>query len=98
MPLDKNNSKSFDFKTDENSYLNTIRDVLNNGEQRGTRNSETISKFGLKMEFDINKGFPLLTTKKVYWKGVVEELLWFIRADTNAENLNKKGINTIVIK
>ena len=86
------NKKSFDFKTDENSYLNTIRDVLNTGEKRGTRNSETISKFGLKMEFDINKGFPLLTTKKVYWKGVVEELLWFIRADTNAKNLNKKGV------
>ena len=78
---------------DEGPYLDVLRDVLNNGEVRDTRNARTISKFGLRMEFDISKYFPLITTKKIFWKGVVEELLWFLKADTNSLNLENKGVN-----
>jgi thymidylate synthase len=44
------------------------------------------------MRFDLSNGFPLLTTKKVFWKGVVEELLWFIRGSTNGAELSSKGV------
>ena len=53
----------------EKVYLDALRDILENGERRNTRNSITISKFSIKMDFDIRNSFPLLTTKKVYWKG-----------------------------
>jgi thymidylate synthase len=80
----------------ENVYLNALKDILVNGEKRNTRNSITISKFGIKMDFDIRHSFPLLTTKKVYWKGVVHELLWFIKGDTNSKNLEYN--NVIVVQ
>jgi thymidylate synthase len=79
--------------SNETIYLNTLKDILENGEKRNTRNSVTISKFGVKMDFDIRNSFPLLTTKKVYWKGVIYELLWFIKADTNSKNLEKNNVN-----
>lgn len=79
--------------SDEGPYLDVLRDVLNHGEVRDTRNSKTISKFGLRMEFDISNYFPLITTKKMFWKGVVEELLWFLKADTNSINLENNGVN-----
>jgi len=78
--------------SNEEQYLNLLREVLDNGETRITRNSKTISQFGLKMTFDIEKGFPLLTTKKMFWKGIVEELLWFINGKTNSKELTKKGV------
>ena len=90
----KNIKKSeYDFISQENNYLNTLKDVLENGEVRQTRNSKTISKFGVRMEFDISEYFPLLTTKKVYWKGIVEELLWFINAQTDSKLLEDKKVN-----
>ena len=78
---------------DEKDYLKLLDNVLKTGEIRDTRNAKTISKFGLKMEFDISKYFPLITTKKMFWKGIVEELLWFLKADTNSLNLENKGVN-----
>ena len=51
----------------------------------------TRSKFGCNMRFSLRDSFPLLTTKRVFWRGVVEELLWFMRGDTNAKNLTDKG-------
>jgi thymidylate synthase len=75
--------------TDENKYLDVLREILNNGTLRKTRNSNTLSLFSVKLDFDIKNSFPLLTTKKVYWKGVVEELLWFIRGDTNSKHLEE---------
>ena len=88
----KNNISSI--KTDEYNYLNVLKDVLYYGKERQTRNSKTISKFGIKMEFnDINEHFPLLTTKKMYWKGIKEELLWFINGDTNSTLLEDKHVN-----
>jgi thymidylate synthase len=77
----------------EKNYLNALKDILENGEKRITRNSTTLSKFSIKLDFDIRYSFPLLTTKKVYWKGVVYELLWFIKGDTNSKNLENNNVN-----
>ena len=79
----------------EYQYLNLLSDILTNGIVRTDRtNVGTISVFGRQLRFNnINKKFPLLTTKKVYWKGVAEELLWFLRADTNANNLKDKKVH-----
>ena len=77
----------------EQVYLNALQEVLHTGERRETRNSVTLSKFGLKLDFDIKESFPLITTKKVYWKGVVHELLWFIGAKTNSKLLEKEKVN-----
>ena len=79
-------------KTNEHTYLKQLRYVLDNGETRQTRNSETISTFGIRMEFDLTLGFPLLTTKKMFWKGIKEELMWFLQANTNAKDLSDKGV------
>ena len=87
--------------TDENQYLNLLQSVLNeqsfdenNNKLRNNRtNIKTISVFGPQIEFDLRKGFPLLTTKRVFFKGVVEELLWFLRGQTNNKILNEKGIH-----
>ena len=51
----------------------------------------TRSVFGQMMRFNLRKSFPLLTTKRVFWRGVVEELLWFVKGDTNANHLTEKG-------
>jgi len=60
-------------------YLDALRDILENGDQRPDRTGiGTISKFGVNMRFDLTEGFPAVTTKKLAWKAVVSELLWFI--------------------
>ena len=79
--------------TNEKKYLDALKDILENGEIRNTRNSKTISKFGVKLDFDISESFPLLTTKKVYFHGVLHELLWFIKGDTNSKNLENNNVN-----
>jgi thymidylate synthase len=78
---------------DEDNYLLSLKYILNNGEIRETRNSKTLSVFNQNLTFNIHNQFPLLTTKRVYWKGVLEELLWFIKADTNAHNLADKSVH-----
>lgn len=77
----------------EKQYLNLLQKVIENGNWRKTRNDETLSYFGTQMDFDISHSFPLLTTKRVYWKGVLEELLWFIKGDTNNKNLKERGVH-----
>ena len=77
----------------ESGYLQAMRDILENGEKRITRNSITLSKFSVKLDFDIRESFPLLTTKKVFWKGIVAELLWFIQGDTNSKHLESQKVN-----
>ena len=77
--------------TNEYSYLNALKDILETGERRQTRNSVTLSKFGIKLDFDISSSFPLLTTKRVYWTGVLHELLWFIKGNTNSKDLEKNN-------
>jgi dihydrofolate reductase/thymidylate synthase len=76
----------------EYQYLNLIKDLINNGERRKTRNAETLSDFCNHLKFDLRDGFPLLTTKKMFLKGIIEELLFFIRGDTDSKILEEKGI------
>ena len=77
--------------TDE-EYKDIVREVLANGEPRADRTGVgTHSVFGTRMEFDLQAGFPILTTKRVHWKSVVTELLWFLRGDTNIAYLHEHG-------
>lgn len=78
----------------EAGYLELVKDVLDNGEERSGRNGKTLSVFSRRLEFKVREfGFPLLTTKRVFWRGVVEELLWFLRGSTDARELSDKGIH-----
>lgn len=80
--------------TSESQYINLVSDILKTGEDRKDRTGTgTISKFGKQLEFDLSDGFPLLTTRKVYWKGVVEELLWMLRGETDSKILESKNVN-----
>jgi thymidylate synthase len=73
----------------ELEYLLTLGRVLAEGKPRGDRTGTgTRSMFALRMEFDLKKSFPLLTTKRVHFKSVVEELLWFLRGETNVNTLD----------
>ena len=74
---------------EEMQYLNAIRRILDEGNDKGDRTGTgTRSIFGLQMRFSLRGNtLPLLTTKRVYWKGVVEELLWFIRGSTSLKEL-----------
>jgi len=72
----------------EHDYLRLLKDILNNGKVKDDRTGTgTISVFGRQIRHKMNQGFPLLTTKKMYWKGIVTELLWFLRGDTNIKYL-----------
>lgn len=77
----------------EFKYLRLLSKILNQGEYRQTRNAKTWSLFNQNLTFDLKDGFPLLTTKKMFWKGIVEELLFFIRGHTNSKLLEEKGVN-----
>lgn len=74
-------------------YLDLLKDVLENGVDREDRTKVgTRSVFGRQIRFDLNKGFPLLTTKKVHFKSVVYELLWFLKGHTSNNWLQDKGV------
>lgn len=74
-------------------YLDLCRHVLEHGEKRDDRTGTgTISTFGYQMRFDLTKGFPLLTTKKVFYRGIFEELLWFLSGNTNIKPLVDKKV------
>ena len=74
-------------------YLNLLKKVLKEGSQKIDRTKTgTISLFGTQTRFDLSKGFPLLTTKKMHFKSIVYELLWFIRGDTNIKYLVDNGV------
>ena len=85
--------KNGDININDREYNNMCIDILNKDNIRLCRNGETISDFGKRMEFDLIKGFPLLTTKKVSWKTVLKELLWFISGNTDNNVLNSNGVN-----
>lgn len=76
----------------ESQYLHTLHELITTGEERKTRNAITYSKFNKTISWDLADGFPLLTTKKTFWKGIVEELLFFIRGDTDSTKLSAKGV------
>ena len=77
----------------EVGYLCLVKRILEDGEDRGGRNGLTRGLFGERLEFDLTRGFPLVTTKRVFWRGVVEELLWFLRGSTDATELSGKGVH-----
>ena len=77
----------------ESGYIQLLKNVLNEGEEIQTRNGITISKFGYLLKFTNINNFPLLTTKKVFYRGVLEELLWFLKGSTNAKYLQDKNIH-----
>lgn len=77
----------------EAQYLSLLRRILEEGEERDGRNGKTLGLFGESMVFHLRDGFPLLTTKRVFWRGVVEELLWFLRGSTDAKELQAKNVH-----
>ena len=81
-------------KTGEEEYIKLVKDVLMKGESRDDRTGVgTIGLFGKHFTMDISNSFPLLTTKRVWWKGVLEELLFFISGSTDTKILEEKGVN-----
>ncbi|MBK1969371.1 thymidylate synthase [Brevundimonas diminuta] len=75
-------------------YLNLLRDILDNGVRRDDRTGTgTLGVFGRQMRFDLSKGFPLLTTKKLHTRSIFIELLWFLRGETNIAWLKDNGVS-----
>ena len=77
----------------ERQYLNLLADILANGVQRGDRTGTgTLGVFGRQIRFDLSKGFPVLTTKKLHLRSIIIELLWFLKGDTNIAYLKDNGV------
>src|ERR1043165_9162398 len=75
------------------SYQNLMAHILEHGSKREDRTGTgTIGIFGYQMRFDLQKGFPLVTTKKVHLRSIIHELLWFLKGDTNIQYLKDNGV------
>ncbi|HEY8073057.1 MAG TPA: thymidylate synthase [Labilithrix sp.] len=77
----------------EEQYLGLLRTILDHGKERKDRTGTgTLGIFGHQMRFDLRQGFPLLTTKKLHFKSIVHELLWFLRGETHVKSLQEAGV------
>jgi len=79
--------------TVDEQYLNCLKEILHSGYYKNTRSGEVVSLFGLSMRFKLKDGFPILTTKKMFYKGFIHELLWFLKGDTNIKYLVDNNVN-----
>ncbi|MDY3547489.1 thymidylate synthase [Riemerella anatipestifer] len=76
------------------NYLNLLQHILDHGTDKTDRTGTgTRSVFGYQLRYDLSKGFPLVTTKKVHLKSIIYELLWFLKGDTNIKYLNDNGVS-----
>lgn len=74
-------------------YLNLVNEILEHGVEKDTRAGKTLSLFGKQLRFNLKEGLPMLTTKKMFAKGVIHELLWFLKGDTNIKYLVDNGVH-----
>ncbi|XP_041103791.1 thymidylate synthase-like [Polyodon spathula] len=85
--------KNFTMFCDEQGYLDQVEYIMQHGFRKGDRTGTgVVSVFGSQARYSLRDQFPLLTTKKVFWRGILEELLWFIKGSTNAKELSAKGV------
>lgn len=77
----------------DKQYLDLLQDILDNGVYKETRSGAVRSVFGRMMRFNLQDGLPILTTKKVFTKGIIHELLWFLKADTNIKYLIDNNVH-----
>ena len=76
----------------DSQYMTILSNILNDGCYKETRSGKVYSIFGQSMKFNLKNGFPVLTTKKMFLRPIAEELLWFIKGDTNIKYLVDRNV------